>query len=112
MKLLTKEKDTAIFVPEKKMDVVVFRDDDQYTAYCPDLDLATAQDSPEAAIEDIISAIREYVEDYMKNFETYSKSPNRKQHLPLTQHIVSLKDDWELREIIEVRYGDIYIRSV
>ena len=112
MTYLKKQDNEAILVREKKMNVVVFRDNDQFTAYCAGLDLATAQDSPEEAIEDIISAIREYAQDYMKYFEIYSKSPNRKQHLSLIQQIASLKDDWELREIIEVRYGDIHIPSV
>jgi len=101
----------SILVKEKKMNVIVFRDDDQYTAYCADLDLATAQDSPEEAIEDMILAIREYAEDYMKNFPIYSTGPNRKHHLPLIRQIASTRDDWELREIIEVRYGDIHVSS-
>ncbi|MDI6792645.1 MAG: hypothetical protein QME81_07245 [bacterium] len=112
MELLVKERDTAILIPEKQMNVVVFKDDDQYTAFCPELNLATAQDSPEEAVEDIILAIREYAEDYMNNFEIYSKSPNRKHHLSLIQDISKLHDDWEIREIIEVRYGDLYIRPV
>lgn len=112
MRFLIKEKESAILVPEKRMDVVVFKDDDQYTAFCPEFDLATAQDSPEEAVKDIILAIKEYAEDYMKNFDAYSKSPNRKHHLPLIQQIVNMKDDWEIREIIEVRYGDLYVRPV
>ena len=112
MKLLMKEKDTAILIPKKRLDVVIFRDDDQYTAFCPDLDLATAQDTPEKAMEDIIVAIKEYSKDYMKNYDAYSRSPNRKQHLPLVGHIADAKEDWEIREMIEVRYGDLYIRPV
>jgi predicted RNase H-like HicB family nuclease len=94
------------------MDVVVFKDDNQYTAFCPEFNLAIAQNSPEEAIEDIILATKEYAEDYMNNFEVYSKSSNRKHHLPLIQHISELKDDWEIREMIDVRYGGLYIRPV
>jgi predicted RNase H-like HicB family nuclease len=109
---LVKERDTAILVPEKGMDVIIFKDDDQYIAFCPELDLVTAQDFPEEAVKDMTLAIKEYAEDYMANFDTYSKSPNRKAHLPLIQQIVALKDDWGIKEMIEVRYGDLYLRPV
>jgi ribosomal protein S10 len=110
--LLLKERDMAIVVPEKRMEVVVFKDNGEYTAFCPELDLATAQSFPDKAIEDIVLAIKEYAEDYMKNLKAYSKSPNRKDHLSLVKQVAEAKDEWEIREMIEVRYGDIYLRPV
>ena len=49
--LLQRQDDVDIHIKEKEINVVVFKDDDQYTAYCADLDLATAQDSPEELLK-------------------------------------------------------------
>ena len=112
MDFLFRERSAAIVVPEKILQVIIFPDNGEYTAYCPQFDLATSQATPEDVLKDIIYAIEEYIEDYMNSFNIYSKSPNRAGHSSLIQKAKEARSRWELRELIEVRYGEIYIRPV
>jgi predicted RNase H-like HicB family nuclease len=111
MELAIKQKNAAIVISERKMRAIIFPDNDHYTAYCPELDIVTSQSTPDEALLDLIEAIKEYAEDYMKNVETYSKSPNRASHFDLVRLISSAKD-WEIRQLLEVRHGELYLRSV
>ena len=66
-----------IMVQEKRLSVLVAMDSGKFSAYCPELDLATEMDTYEETIGDIIEAIKDYAEEYMTEFGLYSKSPNR-----------------------------------
>lgn len=56
--------------------------DGQCCVFCPELDLATAMDTEEEALTDLTEMAVEYVEDYLDEFERYTNSSNREQHLP------------------------------
>ncbi len=86
-----------IMIQEKTLSILLALDGERFCAYCPELDLVTEMDTPEEAIEDMIEAIKDYAEEYMNDFELYSKSPNRAHHLPYIKAISSCKTDWELR---------------
>ena len=98
-----------IMVQEKRLSVLVAMDSGKFSAYCPELDLATEMDSYEETIEDIIEAIKDYAEEYMTEFELYSKSPNRAHHLPYIEAIRHCKTDWELRMLIEIKHGLVHV---
>lgn len=98
-----------ILTLEKRLTVILARDEDRYCAYCPELDLVTEMMTPEEALEDIVEAMRDYAEEYLKEFELYSKSPNRAHHLPYVKAIASCKDDWDIKMLIEVQYGLVHI---
>ena len=55
--------------------------DDQWNVYCPELDLATAADSEESAIDDLTRLAIEYAAEYLTDFDVYVNSANRASHL-------------------------------
>ncbi len=56
--------------------------DDQWSAYCPELDLATASDTDESAVRDLAQLAIEYAAEYLADFDLYVNSANRAAHLP------------------------------
>jgi len=67
---------------------VIEADAGQFTACCPELDLALAADSPDLAFEELIEAALQYAREYMDEEEIYRQSPNRGSHYGLVQRIV------------------------
>ena len=53
-----------------------------FVAFCPELDLATEGDSPDAVLADLIEMALDYSEQYMDDFVRFSQSPNRAAHAP------------------------------
>lgn len=90
--------------------VLIAKDDGKYMAKCPELDLVTEMDTKEEALKAMVELIREYAEDYKSREEIYLKSPNRAHHKPYVDKIVACRDEWELMELIGVRYGHLYLR--
>jgi hypothetical protein len=94
---------------EKRLTVILARDEDKYCAYCPELDLVTEMATSEEALEDMVEGMKDYAEEYLQEFELYSHSPNRAHHLPYVKAIASCKDDWDIKMLIEVQYGLVHI---
>ena len=65
----------------------------QYVAACPELDLATAGDGEEEAVEDLVEAMEEYAQDYLERLDLFASSPNRSAHLPLILSIASTESE-------------------
>jgi len=86
-----------------KLTVLVRRDEDQYQAYCPELDLVVAQDTPEEALEDLVELAQEYAEDYLAQFEVYSVSPNRAQHKESVEALAACRSGDEVKALFAVR---------
>lgn len=111
--LASKTSETAqkyrILVPEKRLSILLARDEEKYCAYCPELDLATQMENLEEVIEDLLEAMVDYAEEYLEEKEVYSKSPNRAHHLPYVEAIKACKDRWELRTLIEIKHGFLHI---
>ena len=109
-----KTNDKSISVPkimtfEKRLTVILARDEDQYCAYCPEIDLVTEMPTSEEALEDIVEAMKDYAEEYLNELELYANSPNRAHHLPYIKAIDSCKNDWDIKMLIEVQYGLVHI---
>ena len=98
-----------IMVQEKTLSLLLAKEDDKYCAFCPELDLVTETDTYEETVDDMIDAIRHYADEYMTDYELYTKSPNRAHHLPYIEAIRSCKTDWELRMLIEIKHGFIHV---
>lgn len=98
-----------IMIQEKILFVLLAMEGGKFCAYCPELDLITEMDTYEETIEDMIEAIKDYADEYMAEFDLYSKSPNRAHHLPYIEAIKSCKTDWELRMLIEIKHGFIHV---
>jgi predicted RNase H-like HicB family nuclease len=94
---------------EKRLTVILARDEDKYCAFCPDLDLVTEMESPEEALEDMVEAMKDYAEEYLSEYELYSRSPNRAHHLPYIKAIASCTNDWDIRMLVEVQYGLVQV---
>ena len=89
--------------------VIILKDEDRYCAKCPQVDLVTEMDTPEEAFNSLLEMIREYTDDYLKRKNAFLKSPNRFHHYPYVLQIAKCKNEWELRELIEVRYGSLHL---
>ena len=61
----------------EKLTAIIEPSEEVYVATCPELDLATEGNTPEEALDDLIDMAMDYAEQYMEEFELFSKSPNR-----------------------------------
>ncbi len=70
--------------------------DEQWSAYCPELDLTAAGDTPELALDELTHLAVEYAAEYLDEFDLYVNSSNRAAHLPhilaVAQHTVDPRD--------------------
>jgi len=71
----------------RKLTAIIEPSEGVYVAVCPELDLATEGDAPEAALDDLIEMALDYAEQYMAEFDRFSRSPNRAPHAPYIQAI-------------------------
>jgi predicted RNase H-like HicB family nuclease len=70
-----------------KLTAIIEPGETVYVAFCPELDLATQGDTPEAAVDDLIEMALDYAEQYMAEFDRFSQSPNRAAHAPYIKAI-------------------------
>lgn len=56
--------------------------DEAFVVLCPELDLATEGETPEAALDDLIEMALDYSEQYVAEFDRFSQSHNRAAHAP------------------------------
>lgn len=75
MAIILKERATALTA-------IIEPSEGRYVIVCPELDLAAEGDTPEAAFEDLVEMAIDYAEQYMEEYERFSKSPNRAPHAP------------------------------
>lgn len=91
--------------------VFIVKDDGRYMAKCPELDLITEMDSKEEALRAMVEMIKEYAEDYRAEEDIYLRSPNRAHHKPYVDMIMDCQDEWEIMELLGVRYGHLHVYS-
>jgi len=89
--------------------IFIAKDDESYMAKCPELDLITEMNTKEEALKAIVEMIVEYAEDYKSNEDMYVRSPNRAHHKPYIDAILACNDEWELMELLEVRYAHLHL---
>jgi hypothetical protein len=90
--------------------LIFARDNNMICAFCPELDITTEMSTEEEALIDVLDAIRDYAREYKSNFKLYRKSPNRAHHWPYIRAILKTKNNWELRKLLDIRYGDIHLQ--
>jgi predicted RNase H-like HicB family nuclease len=103
------KKSKRIFSKPTFLSIYILKDEDRFMAKCVELDLITEMDTKEEAFESMIEMIKEYAEDYQKRIHIFEKSPNRFHHKPYIDMVSKCKDDWELFELIEVKYGHLQL---
>jgi len=89
----------AIKDVSEKLTAIIEPSEGVYVAICPGLDLATEGKTPEEALDDLIEMTMEYAEQYIEEFETFSKSPNRAAHKPYILEIQEKRTKEKLREL-------------
>ena len=102
-------KEPKIMVAEPLLTVLLAKDNGHYCAKCPELDLVTELPTADAALEDLIEAIRDYAKEYLQDRVRYATSPNRAHHLPYIEAVAACKTDWELRTLIEIKHGLVHV---
>ncbi len=102
-------KKPQIVVAEPRLTVLLAKDNGSYCAKCPELDLVTQLPTAEAALADLIEAMRDYAAEYLRDRKPYASSPNRAHHLPYVEAIAACKTDWDLRALIEIRHGFVHV---
>lgn len=98
-----------ILLSEKRLTMILARDEELVCAFCPELDLVTEMATPNEALEDMLEAMQDYAEEYLEELEIYQNCPNRGHHLPYIQAIATCKDAWDIRMLIEIQHGRIQV---
>lgn len=80
-------------------------EDGSVTLSLEDLDLVANGRDLEAAKGALAADILEYAEEYYGEFETYSKAPNRKGHLPYVIKALTAKSSKELEDAMVCQAG-------
>ena len=103
-------KEPKIVVAEKTLTILLAKDaDGSYCAKCPELDLVTQLPTADAALEDLIEAIKDNAKEYLRDRALYAASPNRAHQLPYIEAIAACKKEWDLRTLIEIKHGLVYV---
>jgi len=89
----------AIKDASEKLTAIIEPSEEVYVATCPELDLATEGNTPEEALDDLIDMAMDYAEQYMEEFELFSKSPNRAAHKPYVLDIHEKGTKEKVREL-------------
>ncbi len=92
--------------------IYILQDEKSFMAKCPELDLLTEMNTREKALDALLEMIKEYTSDYLKRYDLFSKSPNRRYHSPYVQIIKNCKSKWDLLELVNVKYGHVQLQSV
>ena len=82
-----------------KLTAIIEPSEGVYVASCPEIDLATEGNTPEEALNDLVDMTIDYAEQYMEDFELFSKSPNRASHNPYVLKIYERKTKEKVREL-------------
>jgi len=82
-----------------KLTAIIEPSEGVYVANCPELDLATEGNTPEEALNDLVDMTIDYAEQYMEEFELFSKSPNRASHRPYILEIYERRTKEKVREL-------------
>ena len=89
----------AIKDVSEKLTAIIEPSEGVYVATCPELDLATEGNTPEEALDDLIDMAIDYAEQYMEEFELFSKSPNRAAHKSYILEIHEKGTEEKVREL-------------
>ncbi len=77
-------------------------DDNSVTIIFDPLGLAVNNKDFDSAFSDLYEECVSYANEYMNNFELYSRAPNRKDHLPLVFLILNCLDQNELKGLLNI----------
>jgi hypothetical protein len=79
--------------------------DGSVTLSLKEIDLAANGKDFDTAMENLVSDIKEYAEDYYKEFSVWYAAPNRKPHLPYIMRVLLLENNARIRSTITCQAG-------
>lgn len=97
----------ALLESQKIKICIIQEEDGSFTGAIDHLDLAANESSIDQLKQTLLQDLVEYASEYMENFDSYFKSPNRKAHFPYIYKVNILVDSTEqLKEVVEIYRGD------
>ena len=103
---LISQSDMLSVLEHVKYDVSVFIEDDgSFTVISDTMDIAENAASKDKALDLLAASILEYAHEYYSDYQLYSKSPNRKAHLPYITKAILLASPSKIREEFVCRNG-------
>lgn len=85
---------------------VYTEDDGSKTVSLDDFGIVANEETFELAIREVAELLVDYAEEYFSDFELYSKSPNRKSHLPYIINVLIQDDLKEVAQLIKCRHSE------
>lgn len=82
-------------------------EDGSITLSLDDVDIAVCEPDFASAKRALVHDLVEYAEEYYAEYDLYSRSPNRKNHLPLVMKVLTAKSEKELEDLVQCRNGKI-----
>ena len=84
----------------------VKEDDGSFTGTVEELDLFEHSESKSDCMILLLEAMKEYAQDFCREFDLWSSAPNRRQHIPYVIKILSASDK-KLMESMKCQAGEI-----
>ncbi len=83
----------------------VTEDDGSVTGEIEELDLFANAETKSECLMILLEDMKEYAQDFYREFDFWSSAPNRKQHIPYVLKILLTPDD-SLLESVKCRHGE------
>lgn len=103
---LSKEQLHAAFSSFRFTANVLEEDDGSVTLSIPDLGIVAWGGTQNEGLEELSDFLIDYAEEYVKEFELYSKSPNRRDHFPYIMNVLIQDNIEEVKDLISCQLGE------
>jgi ribonucleotide monophosphatase NagD (HAD superfamily) len=91
---------------EYKLTATVYKEENEtITAVLEEIDIVSNGNTKEDVLNLLAADLREYAEEYYREFEYWYNAPNRKAHLPYILKILLLNETKDILDMIECRDG-------
>lgn len=97
--------DLLTILDSHRFNVVVTTSPDGAVASLEALELWGSGETPEAAISDLASDLRQYAEDYYERIQLFLNSPNRRHHFPWVLRVLLCEQPDEVARLLEVSHA-------
>jgi hypothetical protein len=96
-------KGNLVRLPEDiRLTIITQRDEEVFSAYCPELDMITAQPTIEGAIEDLIDMIEGYSEVFAQDWQRCYRHSRFASHWPFVRAVLSCRNSAGVRNLLDV----------
>jgi len=96
-------KGSLVKLPEDiRLTVIIQPDEETFSAYCPELDIITAQPTIEGAIEDLIDVIDSYAEVFAQDWQKHYRHSRFASHWPFVRAVLACRNNAEIRNLFNV----------